>query len=66
MAELLAQGGGATFPPGDEAALAGLLARAAREPELLEAWRKGIPPVRDITEDVRLIESLARELRAAG
>ncbi|HEX5012277.1 MAG TPA: glycosyltransferase [Planctomycetota bacterium] len=64
MAELLAQGGGATFPPGDEAALAGLLARAAREPALLEAWRASIPPVRDLAEDVRLIEGLARELGA--
>jgi len=66
MAELLAQGGGATFPPGDEAALAALLARAAGEPALLESWRASIPPVRDLVEDVRLIEALARELRAAS
>jgi hypothetical protein len=66
MAELLVQGGGATFPPGDEAALAGLLARAAREPALLAAWRASIPPVRDIAQDVQLIEDLARELGAAG
>jgi glycosyltransferase involved in cell wall biosynthesis len=66
MAELLAQGGGATFPPGDEAALAGLLARAAREPALLASWRASIPPVRDIAQDVQLIEELARELGASA
>jgi glycosyltransferase involved in cell wall biosynthesis len=65
MAELLAQGGGAAFPPGDEAALAGLLARAAREPALLAGWRASIPPVRAIEEDVRLVEELARELGVA-
>jgi glycosyltransferase involved in cell wall biosynthesis len=64
MAELLAQGGGATFPPGDDAALARLLERAANEPALLASWRASIPPVRPIAADVKLIEELARELRA--
>ena len=66
MAELLAQGGGATFPPGDESALAALLARAAAEPTLLASWRAGIPAVRPIESDVELVDTLARELRAAG
>lgn len=62
MAELLAQGGGATFPPGDDAALAALLLRAAREPALLASWAASIPPVRPIEEDVRLLERLRRDL----
>jgi len=65
MAELLGQGGGATFPPGDDAALAALLVRAAREPALLASWAASIPPVRPIEADVRLLETLARELGAA-
>ncbi|MGQ0553751.1 MAG: glycosyltransferase [Planctomycetota bacterium] len=64
MAELLAQGGGATFAPGDEAALAELLRRAAAQPELLARWRASIPPVRAIEDDVRLLEQLATDLRA--
>ncbi len=66
MAELLAQGGGATFAPDDERALAGLLSRAAGEPVLLDSWRATIPPVRAIAEDVALVEALARELRSGG
>ena len=62
MAELLAQGGGATFAPGDDAALAALLLRAASEPALLVKWKASIPAVRAIEEDVRLIERLAAEL----
>jgi glycosyltransferase involved in cell wall biosynthesis len=62
MAELLAAGGGASFPPGDDLALAGLLARAAAEPGVVERWRSSIPDVRPIEADVRLIEELAREL----
>jgi glycosyltransferase involved in cell wall biosynthesis len=44
MSELLAQGGGATFPPGDDAALAALLVRAAREPALLASWARASRP----------------------
>jgi glycosyltransferase involved in cell wall biosynthesis len=62
MAELLAQGGGATFPPGDDLALAELLLAAASDPTQLADWAAGIPPVRSIGEDVKLLEKLAREL----
>lgn len=62
MAELLAQGGGATFAPGDDAALAALLVRAVNEPALLASWKATIPSVRPIDEDVRLIERLGTEL----
>ena len=65
MAELLAQGGGASFPPGDDLALAGLLERAAVQPSVVEAWRASLPPVRRIEEDVVLVERLARELGVA-
>jgi glycosyltransferase involved in cell wall biosynthesis len=64
MAELLEQGGGATFTPGDDAALAALLVRAATDTELLGRWADSIPAVRPIEEDVRLLERLARELSA--
>lgn len=61
MAELVGRGGGALFPPGDHAALAGLLSRADREPDWLAGLAAGIPAVRPIAEDVRLLERLARE-----
>jgi glycosyltransferase involved in cell wall biosynthesis len=66
MAELVGRGGGALFPPGDDLALADLLRRAAAEPALAESWRAGIPQVRPIAEDVRLVERLARELGAVA
>jgi glycosyltransferase involved in cell wall biosynthesis len=62
MAELVAQGGGATFPPGDADALAAQLAALLDDPAPLESWRASIPPVRLIAEDVALLESLAAEL----
>jgi glycosyltransferase involved in cell wall biosynthesis len=64
MAELVGRGGGALFPPGDHAALAGLLQRAARDPAWLRSLAATIPGVRPIEEDVRLLERLARD--AAG
>jgi len=66
MAELLSHGGGATFAPGDDAALAELLRRAAREPALTSRWTASIPPVRALSEDVALVERLARELGVTG
>ncbi len=62
MAELLSHGGGATFAPGDDAALAELLRRAASDPALPARWTASIPPVRALSEDVALLERLAREL----
>ena len=66
MAELLADGGGALFAPGDDEALAALLARAVAQAGLLASWQASLPGVRRIEEDVRLIDSLARELGAAA
>jgi glycosyltransferase involved in cell wall biosynthesis len=63
MAELVGRGGGALFPPGDEAALARLLERAARDPDWLASLAAAIPEVRPIEADVRLLERLERELR---
>jgi len=63
MAELVGRGGGATFPPGDDAALAALLGRALREPGFLAQLAAGIPPVRPIEEDVALLEALEQQLR---
>lgn len=58
LEEAVAEGrGGLLFPPGDEAALAGLLERVAREPGLLAALAASVPPVRTIGEDAL---SLAR------
>lgn len=65
MAELVGRGGGALFPPGDDAALAGLLERAARDPAWLASLAASIPDVRPIGADVRLVERLARELAPA-
>lgn len=64
MAELLAQGGGATFAVGDEAALAAALRRAATDPAWLARLAASIPPVRPIAEDVALLERLGREIGA--
>jgi glycosyltransferase involved in cell wall biosynthesis len=62
MAELVGQGGGALFPPGDDAALAELLTRASRDPAWWESLAASIPAVRPIEEDVGLLERLASEL----
>lgn len=62
MAELVAGGGGATFPPGDHQALARLLVDCAREPARVAAMAEAIPPVRPLAEDVALLERLAAEL----
>jgi glycosyltransferase involved in cell wall biosynthesis len=62
MAELAGRGGGALFPPGDDAALAALLRRCAEEKSFLEGLAGSIPPVRPIAEDVRLLERLHAEL----
>lgn len=61
MAELLAGGGGWTFPPGDEAALAALLARLVERPAEVDEAAATIPPVRPLSEDVALLERLAAE-----
>jgi GT2 family glycosyltransferase/glycosyltransferase involved in cell wall biosynthesis len=52
---------GLLFRAGDSDDLARVLTRLLREPELLEALRAGIPPVRTIEDDVRR----ARELYQA-
>jgi len=62
MAELVAKGGGATFPPGDVDALAARLSALLDDPAPLDAWRASIPAVRSIAEDVTLLETLAAEL----
>lgn len=58
-------GGGLLFPPGDEAALAGLLERVAGEPGLLEALAAGVPPVRTIGEDALYLARLYARLAGA-
>lgn len=60
MAELVAHGGGAVFPPGDHAALAQLLRELAADPARVAELAASIPPVRPLAEDVRLVERLAR------
>lgn len=62
MAELIAHGGGATFPPGDASALAAHLSALLDDRTPLDAWRCSIPPVRPISEDVQLLERLAAEI----
>ena len=62
MAELLSHGGGHTFPPGDHAALAGLISEIVNDPSQIDAMRRSIPPVKPIEEDVALLEELARAL----
>lgn len=64
MAELVGHGGGASFPVGDEAALARALSDVAADPSRIDAWRATIPPVRAIGEDVALLERLHAELSA--
>jgi len=59
MAELVGQGGGLLFPPGDHAALAALLRDLVAEPARVDALRASFPPVRPLAEDVALVEALA-------
>ena len=57
--ELVEDGGnGLLFRAGDVEDLARLLLRFLREPNLLEALRGGIPPVRSIDDDVRVARRL--------
>jgi glycosyltransferase involved in cell wall biosynthesis len=65
MAELLAAGGGHTFPPGDADALAALICELVDEPEQIEILRRAIPPVKPIEDDVKLLEELHAEILAA-
>lgn len=51
---------GLLFRAGDVDDLARLLLRFLREPGLLEALRRGIPPVRSIDDDVRVARRLYR------
>jgi glycosyltransferase involved in cell wall biosynthesis len=62
MAELVAGGGGLTFPPGDAEALAGLLKELCKQPSRVDQLAAGIPAVRGLSEDVALVERLAREV----
>jgi len=63
LEEAVAEGrGGLLFPPGDDAALAGLLERVAREPGLLEALAASVPPVRTIGEDALYLARLYARL----
>ena len=59
MAELVAHGGGESFPPGDATALAARLATCVAAPSLVDALAASIPAVRSIAEDVALVERLA-------
>ncbi|MDG2150041.1 MAG: glycosyltransferase family 4 protein [Planctomycetota bacterium] len=61
MAELVAQGGGLTFPPGDAEALAGLLKKLCAQPSKVDDLAAGIPAVRGLSEDVALVERLTSE-----
>jgi len=61
MAELVAHGGGLTFPPGDHAALAAQLVQLVDDPARVDALRATIPPVKSIAEDVALLERLAEK-----
>jgi glycosyltransferase involved in cell wall biosynthesis len=67
LEEAVAEGrGGLLFPPGDDAALAGLLERLAGEPGLAAALAAGVPPVRTIDEDARFLARLYARLAAPG
>lgn len=59
MAELVAGGGGLSFPPGDSGALAGLLRRLVSHGDELLALARSIPQVRPIEADAALITELA-------
>jgi glycosyltransferase involved in cell wall biosynthesis len=59
MAELVAGGGGLTFPPGDHEALAAQLVELASDPTRVDALSATIPQVKSIDEDVALLERLA-------
>jgi glycosyltransferase involved in cell wall biosynthesis len=63
MAELVSEGGGLTFPPGDDAALAELLVSLAEEPARVDALASAIPPVRDVAQDAGLVEQLTAAAR---
>ena len=49
---------GRLFPAGDAAALAEILGQVARDPGLLEGWRRNIEPPRNIEDDVESLENL--------
>ena len=63
MAELVAKGGGRTFPPGDADALGRLLVELADAPEQVDALAASRPPVRPLSEDVALVEELVAAAR---
>jgi glycosyltransferase involved in cell wall biosynthesis len=66
MAGLLAQGGGATFPRGDSAALAARLRDVATDRTKLLVWRDSIPPVKDVAADAAEVEAVCAEAVAGA
>ncbi len=60
MKELVEEGGGWTFPPGDAAALGKVLAGLAERPERLEEEARRAPPVPSLEENVRALRDLYR------
>ncbi len=62
MAELVEEGGGWTFPPGDAGALGKLLAELAEGPERLEEEARRAPPVPALEENVRALHDLYHSL----
>ncbi len=66
MAELVGhEVSGCLFPAGNVEALAGRLERIAREPGVLAGWRRGIPRVKTLDEEMRELEDLYGEIGAA-
>ncbi|MED5330222.1 MAG: glycosyltransferase, partial [Planctomycetota bacterium] len=62
MAELASRGGAIVFPPGDVLALAEILQKLSSTPKAVEDLRNTISPVRDISEDVALLEEIYQTL----
>ncbi|HVT57884.1 MAG TPA: glycosyltransferase [Thermoanaerobaculia bacterium] len=66
LAEMLADGrGGALFEPADAAELARWVERLCAEPELLDRWRRELPPVKLAERHAEEIEEVYERLLAA-
>ncbi|MFO0985210.1 MAG: glycosyltransferase [Planctomycetota bacterium] len=64
LSELCAGGrGGATFPAGDAAALAAIIARLLQSPGELEQWRAGLPEVKTLARNYGELRALYEELQ---
>jgi len=66
LPERVARGGGAIFPAGDVDALVAALRGIAADPEVLDRWRRAIPPIRSFSDHAEEVDAIYADALEAG